>query len=778
VVKDPASGQYFEFGEEEHFLLTQLDGKRQTSEMCAAFEQRFGQQLAEGELEDFLQLAHSQSLLDHKGMSPASDVPVPQSAVRNPQSKQSILYWRRSIFNPDRLFNWLEPKIRFVWTGGFLVFSAGCIVLAAFVLWLNIHEIAASFQHALRWDTALWAWLTLLTVTTLHEFAHGLTCKHHGGEVREIGFLLMFFMPCFYCNVSDAWLFRERSKRLWVTFAGGYFELYLWSLAVFVWRLTLPGSWPNHLAFLVVASSGISTLFNFNPLIKLDGYYLLSDWLETPNLQQRGLDRFKAQLRRWLWGAPRPDAESISRTLFAYGLVSWLYSLAFLSLVLWGMFWFMGERWGVVGMSAVTILGLVSSRALLKDTSSGEVRQLFTQRQRRLATWLVALAGAIALLSLVKINDRASGKFAVRPARRTELRAPVAGFVKEVYYDEGDQLAAGTVVARLDIPDLVSRLAQRRADARAGRAKLWLLEAGPRQLELEQQTDRVQRARQWRDLAKRDVDKMRQAWHDDLARLDTQIAACEVELEVAKDNFERVRGLIDEKALTLAEYHEVRGRYRVCVARLERARAEKRARQSTGVLETETEMARREKELAEAEAALKLLEAGTRPEEIVAERARLARIEAEVCYLERLQRQLTVATPISGTITTARLKERAGQYVREGDLICLVEAPGTIEVEISLPEQEAARVRPNQSVRLKARAQPFKTFETQVSRIAPAAAAGEVQSHVAVYCTLDDQAAEIKSGMTGQARISTGRRPIGAILLHRVLRFIRTEFWW
>ena len=127
--------------------------------------------------------------------------------------------------------------------------------------------------------------------TTCHEFAHGLTCKHYGGDVHEVGLLVMFFTPCFYCNVSDAWLIPEKRKRLWITAAGGYCDLCLWALAVFAWRLSDPQGLVNYLAWVVVTVCAARVLFNFNPLLKLDGYYLLSDWLELPNLRQRSWTR-------------------------------------------------------------------------------------------------------------------------------------------------------------------------------------------------------------------------------------------------------------------------------------------------------------------------------------------------------------------------------------------------------------------------------------------------------------------------------------------------------
>src|SRR5207302_1911215 len=240
------------------------------------------------------------------------------------------------------------PTLWFFWTRTFLLLSAGCIVLAAFLLWANRPELAASFAAALRWATVVWAWLVVGVVTVLHESAHGLTCKHYGGEVHEVGFLLMFFMPCFYCNVSDAWLFRQRSKRLWVSLAGGYFDLCVWALAVFAWRLSVPEHGLHYLSWVVLSVCGVRVFFNFNPLLKLDGYYLLSDWLGILNLRQRALGHVAGHLRWLLWGADRPLPDQRGRFLVGYGLACWLFSVGYLVVMLLALLHVLGSRWGLV----------------------------------------------------------------------------------------------------------------------------------------------------------------------------------------------------------------------------------------------------------------------------------------------------------------------------------------------------------------------------------------------------------------------------------------------
>ncbi len=316
VVKDPRTGAYFSLPRAEAFLLAQLDGRQTADAICAAFQQEFGESLAAEDLDQFLEVAFAQNLLQpDTALAPtpaaAPDMPSPPAAT--PQRGVSplrlaarVLYFRRSVFDPDRLFTWLAPKIAFIWTAAFVWGSLAVIVLAGFLLWQHWTEYREYLPEAVRWETVALAWVILFLFTTAHEFAHGLTCKHYGGEVHEVGFLLMFFMPCFYCNVSDAWLIRERSRRIWVTLAGGYCDLCAWALAVLVWRLLLPHSLPYRITWLVMSICGGRVLLNLNPLVRLDGYYIASDLLGIPNLRMRSLAHVAAHLRWLLWGAARP----------------------------------------------------------------------------------------------------------------------------------------------------------------------------------------------------------------------------------------------------------------------------------------------------------------------------------------------------------------------------------------------------------------------------------------------------------------------------------------
>ncbi len=777
VVKDPRTGAYFNLPPQESFLLARLDGQHTVEQLCKAFEVQFSEPLTAEDLDGFIQIVRAQGFLIP---DPATAPAEPPRPPKSPLSvARRVLYFRTSFFDPDQLFNWLEPKLRWVWTAAFLWLSLATITLAGGLFWGNWLEYTEYLPQAFRWETVALGWLTLIVVTTCHEFAHGLTCKHYGGECHEVGFLLMFFMPCFYANVSDSWLFREKRKRLLVMLAGTYCDLCVWALAVLAWRVLLPGTMLYHTAWIVMSICGTRVFFNFNPLMKLDGYYMLSDVLEVPNLRRRSYDHVQAHLRWLLWGAPRPVPLFAPFKLLAYGSLSWSFSVTYLSLLFIGLFYVLRNFVGLaLAVPVLGIMGWMLFPGLVGGVFAGEVVKMLRYRWWRTAGWVVALSVGLALAVFVPMDDWVSGTFKTRSTVRKEVRAPVPGFLQVVHFDEGETVESGQLVGMLEIPDLPSKLAQKRAELTETEAKLKLLVAGTRPEQLAEQRDKVKRATTWRDRAEQDLALRRAALKEELHRLGRAVAKAKTQVNYSLIAYEQARKLLKDNALPQEQFRDAEKLHLMATDELSQAEAQKRERETVGTVEQESELAKRQKELSDEQAALNLMEAGSRPEEIDAERARLARLQHEKAYLENLQEKLRLISPVRGLVVTPYLREKIGQYFREGDLICEIEDPLSLEIEVPLDEQDVRRIETKMDVLLKPRALPLQSCEAEVERIAPQAVAGKVQSTVNVYCKLKEPVPELLSGMTGYARIYCGRTCLVGYLGGRALRYFRTEIWW
>lgn len=737
VVKDPRNGAYYQLGEEEHFLLMQLDGTRTADAVCANFAERFGQPLSPEELDEFAEKARSRGFLQDHSQSHGHDNAAANrgaesdSGGASQRRRQSILYWRKNFFDPDRVFTWLAPKLSFFWAPAFLIVSVGCVALAAVVFWSKRHEVAGSVAQALNWEMAVVTWLALAVVTTLHESAHGLTCKRYGGEVHEIGFLLIYLQPAFYCNVSDAWLFRDKSKRMWVTFAGAYFELFLWGLATLVWRVTDTSTWLNHLALVFLTVSGIATLFNLNPLIKLDGYYLLSDYLEIPNLRPRAF-RYLAGCARRLLGSPEPRPEVTlreKRIFLRYGLLAWAFSVSLLGLTLIYFGRLLTGRYQAWGAALFAALLGYLLRSRLKRLcwracaglapGTGLAPGVWLRRWTKRLLWLGLLGAGVTATFLVRMELRISGPFTVLPAQNAEVRAEVEGLINEICVEEGAAVRKGELIAQLSDRDYRAQFQQAKAETEEKQAKLRLLKAGSRPEEIE------------------------------LAR--TIIAKTDDRLRYAKSRLEMDTKLYESRLLSLREFQE-----------------------------TEELVAVRQKELEEATEKLNVLLAGSRLEEIEAAEAEINRLQAQQRHLEEQLKLLWVVSPIEGVVTTHRLKERIGQHAQKGDLIAVVHELESVTAEIAVPEKEIADVKLGQPIVLKARAYPQERFEGTVTRIAPiasSAAVGQEEKRVLVTTRIKNASHLLKAEMTGNAKIYCGQRRVIDITTRRLVRFVRVEFW-
>jgi multidrug resistance efflux pump len=630
--------------------------------------------------------------------------------------------------------------------------------------------------------------LTILFVTTAHEFAHGFACKRFGGEVHEVGFLLIYFQPAFYCNVSDAWLFPEKAKRLWVTFAGAYFEIFLWAVATLTWRVTEPGTWLNVVALVVMATSGIKTLFNLNPLIKLDGYYLLSDALEIPNLRQRAFSYLGARLKQ-AWGSAiqglkeAPPRER--RVYLVYGLLAGAYSFSLLAFIAVRLGGFLIGRYQGVGFLLFTGLLLAVFRNPLKHALP-KPSVLFRPGQRMITSMnrptkvLLLLAVVLSVLLLGRMELTVSGEFKVLPSQNADIRAEVEGIIEKIAVEEGGAVSKGDLIARLSDRDSRAELRKIEAEIAEKRAKLKGLEAGPRREEIEVASKAVETAKTRQDYVRKQIEEAERLHTERLSKAKTTIEKAEERLKYARHYLDIFKTLWEEKAISRKQIEEAEEGVAVRQKELEEAQAERKIVLADVLAEVRKALAVAEKEREEAEGKLTVVLAGSRPEDIEATQAEVARLTSQRGYLEDQLQLLKVVSPISGVITTAKLKEKIGQHVRKGDLIAQVHELKTVRVEIPISEREIADVKLGHRVVLKARAYPGNSFSGKVTAIAPVAAKedeGRGGKTILVTTQIDNSSLLLKPEMTGNAKISSGKRSIFDLLTRRLARYIRVEFW-
>lgn len=785
VIKLRSKDKYLQFGPQESFLLEQCDGALTCAAICGAFEQRFREPLSCAELNEFIALVRKEGLLagvdDREPETTAAGLQGFIERAVAAARKQNAFYFRVKLIDPNSLLDWLEPRTRWLFSRRLAILAAIGFVAALMLTWMNRVELVAQLASLFDWRTLLLAWLTTVVVTVCHEFGHGLACKRYGGEVREMGALWIFFTPCLYCNVSDAWLTPSKTKRLIVSLAGTYVDLLIWIVAVGVWRVTTPDTAVNFMAWIVVTTCGLRVAFNLNPLMRLDGYYALSDYLGIPNLRKRSRARWMEYVRWLLWGAERPKAIKDGRTLLIYGAATWFFTVALLNLLFFKVTAFLKAALGIAGFLSGAGLFIAMSKRYFKGSLGKDFAAMFSQRKRRVFVWALLGLGLLA----IPFHDQAGGAFHVRPAVRWEVRSPIDGFLREVAVDEGDFVKAGDVIARIEIPGLASDLRSKRAEILEVEALLRKLKAGPRPELLEQTQAKVERAEAWRDLAIRDLERARNGYQETMAGLELRIAKANSDLEFREAMYKQSLDLNQRGGLAGQQLLAEKRGLEIARAELFQAQAAKRAREAEGLMHYESELARREKDLADTRAALSLLQAGTRPEEIEAQEAKLARLQVELKHLLHREAAQRIVAPAAGTVTTPRLKERMGRFLTKGAELCFVEDQDKLEAEIAVPEENARVLRPGQAVTLKPRCLPFHRLQATVDRIAPSAmgktdAAGQqltAQRTVTVYCRLDNDSGQLRSGMTGFGRVYHRWRPLGLIGLTRALQFIRTEFW-
>ena len=489
VVQDPASGRFNRFAPAAYQLLGLMDGRRTMDEVWQAALAQLGDDTpSQEEIIRLLSQLHAADLLQCE-VSPDSaelferfarhERSQRASRWKNPFSVR-IPLWNADAFL-ERSARWVRPF--FSWAGAlvYLVIVGFGVTLAA----MHWPELTSNFSdRVLAVHNLVLLWLCFPVIKLLHELGHGYTTKLGGGEVHEIGIILLVFTPVPYVEASAASGFRSKWRRVLVGAAGMLVETFLAALAMFVWAAAEPGVL-RAIAFNVMLIAGVSTVvFNANPLLRFDGYYILCDLIEIPNLAQRATRYWRYLAERYLFRMPeaeRPAAapgEPIWLALYApAALVYRLFVMLAIVLYIAAQWFFIGVLLAIWGVSVMVLAPLGKFLLYL-----GRMPRRAQTRRRALTISGSLVAIAALFIAFVPVPARVMSEGVVWIPEEANVRAAGDGFVRTVVPAPGAMVEAGARLVQSYDPQLFAQLA-------VSEARVAELEA---RLDAQRFTERVQ----------------------------------------------------------------------------------------------------------------------------------------------------------------------------------------------------------------------------------------------------------------------------------------------
>lgn len=452
VIEDTASEGFWRVGVDEFELISRLDGR---STVADARQQANGSsscQLSSEQTRSIvMQLLH-EGLLENM-QSQAREQPTTRWLRR----LNSSVFFRLRLGNPQSILEWLFPLVGFLvspWLFPAWLLTVIASATVAVVHWDQLSEGAVRVISPDSWIYFLLIWWGLKLV---HELAHGLACVRYGGTVRETGILLLLFAPLgAYVDVTSSWRFPSKWKRIHVTIAGVYIELWIASLSILIWSWT-SDPLVQQLCLQTFLLASVATLFfNGNPLIRFDGYYLLSDLLDLPNLYRRGQIAVQVAASRVFFG-DRPLAmnsvpsEGLFVLLFGIACWTWRWILC-LGIILAAATMFQGA--GVALALALALGWVVMPLVRVGRGLLVRVRNRPVSLVR--GALVVSIAGSAMFLLVTRweVPRAVVAPGVVRSVDSTMVRAEVDGWVEELRVKPGQRVEAGDVLVRLRNPEL------------------------------------------------------------------------------------------------------------------------------------------------------------------------------------------------------------------------------------------------------------------------------------------------------------------------------------
>lgn len=463
VVHDPSSNQFFRLNVVAHEFVGLLDGRRTVEEVWQDSLTRHGDgALTQNEVIQLLSQLFAGNLL-------SADIPPETEQLlsrgkervgqRVKQQAIGLMYFRVRLFNPDALLAWIEPVMRpLLNRWGFMAWVV--LVVSALVSLLPHWEaLISGVDSAVSPDNLFLMGVVFVATKLWHELGHGVICKRLGGQVPEFGAMLLVLVPSPYVDATAAWAFKSKWQRMAVGAGGMIFELFVAAIAAFVWLRTPEGSTLHQVAYNVLFLSSVATVvFNANPLMRFDGYYILSDWLEVPNLAHRSNQMLKFLFQKHVYrvrgAVPPTGVLSEAVILLVYGVAAMAYRMfLFISISLYVM----GKMFALglflaVWTAATWFIMPVGGFAHWLATSP----HLAHRRGRALLTSLALMGVALLLVGVIPAPDRRRAVGVLEPVHRSTLFSAADGFVASAHVRPGQRVKKGDAIVTMESDRLVA----------------------------------------------------------------------------------------------------------------------------------------------------------------------------------------------------------------------------------------------------------------------------------------------------------------------------------
>jgi putative peptide zinc metalloprotease protein len=485
LAKMPGTEFFLRFSPEQWQLLELFDGERSYQQISELIVQQTNVAYTEEDVKQFASYLEQDGDLFYK--TPLEKNITLRQKLSNERQKRSrfqiadvtnitLHTWPRA----DEYLTRIQPYFEFIYDTWFILLT---LVLFGVMGWMWADKFGEiwrdsfaffNFTKKSHWDLVE-LWFLFGALAFFHEAGHGLTCKHFGARVEKMQLLLMYFEPTFVCDCTQVWILGGRKARISTIAAGIWIDLILCMCATVVWWGTATGMFVHDLAYKVMMITGIGvSLLNLNPLIKLDGYYLLTEIIDEGDLKERSTAYVSSWTRKHVFRLPA-EVEYVPRKrrvlYIVYSLLSSLYSYTLMSLVVifaYNILKAYTPEWAWLP-SLLLALRIFKSRIA---TLERFMKTVYLDKKERLVAWFTlfraaTVSVAVLLILFVPVWPAfVSGRFVLEPVRRALIHTEVAGTVTEVLTSEGKDVVAGEPVLRLRSLELESAVGQAGADLR------------------------------------------------------------------------------------------------------------------------------------------------------------------------------------------------------------------------------------------------------------------------------------------------------------------------